>query len=201
MQGGIKGISIFIDAAREFWRSKGSRIPLNFVELIESIEETVKSLILFVTSTEANKVFRESAMENLNAPLICLEEHVGGDYNKAIGEDLPTVSIAIKELLHLLNEHVRDVEKIEAVAIETRDLMLTPCERKEECGWIPCKKNYVYRQGHAASDGSSFAMKNQSGTENMVVELGGDILRGEQMYVLGWRSICLPATLWYFCGH
>eukprot|EP00957_Ditylum_brightwellii_P025108 1900321-Ditylum_brightwellii.AAC.1 len=87
----VRPLKVKIDNdERKAWRGEVSALLTDFVELVEAIEASVKSLILFATSSNATQLFRDSASANVNARLTMLEEYVGGDYEDAAGDGSPT---------------------------------------------------------------------------------------------------------------
>eukprot|EP00957_Ditylum_brightwellii_P164128 12496762-Ditylum_brightwellii.AAC.1 len=60
---------------------------------------------------ETNQSKREEVMDNVNTHLTSLEDYVGGDYQEAVGDMYPNVSIAIREMLTRLKGHTSSVEK------------------------------------------------------------------------------------------
>eukprot|EP00957_Ditylum_brightwellii_P034616 2624818-Ditylum_brightwellii.AAC.1 len=59
---------------------------------------------------------RDAAIDNVNACLTSLEEYVGADHGKTVGDQFPNASIALKEMLTRLDELFGLIENINSEA-------------------------------------------------------------------------------------
>eukprot|EP00957_Ditylum_brightwellii_P021808 1645441-Ditylum_brightwellii.AAC.1 len=79
------------------WKDAAVQVPSNFIDLVEAIELSIKSIVLYTATMDTSNIMRDGASENINARLTSLENFVGKSYKDTVGEDYPNVSIAVKE--------------------------------------------------------------------------------------------------------
>eukprot|EP00957_Ditylum_brightwellii_P094751 7215777-Ditylum_brightwellii.AAC.1 len=103
---------------RDKLRLKPDILPSDLLDLINKMEEVIKSLILFILTNESTQSEQEAVVNNINTCLTGLEAYVGGDQDELVGDGYPTVSITIKEMVDVMNEHVLQLEKEHQRAIE-----------------------------------------------------------------------------------
>eukprot|EP00957_Ditylum_brightwellii_P161311 12282150-Ditylum_brightwellii.AAC.1 len=57
----------------------------SIVTLVEALEVSVKSILLYVIASENSDNTREAALDNVNTYLTSLEEYIGADYGETVG--------------------------------------------------------------------------------------------------------------------
>eukprot|EP00957_Ditylum_brightwellii_P095080 7241144-Ditylum_brightwellii.AAC.1 len=223
------------DKEHKKWKEISSSTPRDFVDLVESIEDLVKLIVLFAVSIETNQSKREEVMDNVNVHLTSLEDYVGRDYQEAVRDIYPNVSIAIRDMLTQLKEHTSSVEKtmqtvvgcikeVELIAIEANerakrqqnrterqeetlnnDFMFmtglgghgedSPHERTPTGDHLELLNDKVTRLDKTIKHVADMlgAIKSQSGSEDIVVILRGDIFKGEAD-VRSWAESNLPSN-------
>eukprot|EP00957_Ditylum_brightwellii_P039060 2952457-Ditylum_brightwellii.AAC.1 len=65
----------------------------------------------YCIASESTQQKQEDVMNNINARLTSLEDYVGR-YFEASLESYPTVSIAIKEMIHAMGEHLLKIDAV-----------------------------------------------------------------------------------------
>eukprot|EP00957_Ditylum_brightwellii_P133019 10142420-Ditylum_brightwellii.AAC.3 len=156
---------------------------------------------------------REAATDNINARLTSIEDFVGSKYGNSVGVDYPSVTVALNKTVSRLEELYIKLESIsvslpgirEAVQVMSfmrradlgRDISSGPNQASHSD--LEEQLNML-TQNVATLDNSIAHLTNmlgvmwsQTGLENMVMELGGKIFKGEDD-VHAWMEIDLPNT-------
>eukprot|EP00957_Ditylum_brightwellii_P086380 6572828-Ditylum_brightwellii.AAC.1 len=111
---------------RHYWKEGEISLPLEFVALVKSIEESVKLIVVYaiVNKTRQDKTKQTSsddATTNINARLTHVEEFVGASYEDTVWDKYPTVTIAIGEVLETFKTQAFNVGRAMEVATEQED--------------------------------------------------------------------------------
>eukprot|EP00957_Ditylum_brightwellii_P041242 3122652-Ditylum_brightwellii.AAC.1 len=65
-----------MDDKRQEWKDTAAQVPPNFIDLVEVIELSIKSIGFYTTAMDASNIMRDGASENIDASLTSLENFV-----------------------------------------------------------------------------------------------------------------------------
>eukprot|EP00957_Ditylum_brightwellii_P181923 13859635-Ditylum_brightwellii.AAC.1 len=92
------------DKLHQQWKQDPSQLPGDFITLVEALEVSVKSILLYALASESSENTRDTTVDNVNVCLTNLEEYIGADHGETVGNKFPNVSIALNEMLAHLDE-------------------------------------------------------------------------------------------------
>eukprot|EP00957_Ditylum_brightwellii_P090746 6911019-Ditylum_brightwellii.AAC.2 len=98
------------------WKQDLSKLQVDFVTLVEALEATVKSILLYAIASENSDNTMEAVVDNVNTCLTSLEEYIGADHGEIIGNKFPNASIALKEMIACLDKLSGIIHRVKSEA-------------------------------------------------------------------------------------